>query len=56
MYSIARTHLLLWVLRYLVVCSTIMATSQNMYETDKMNIYIYIYISIICAFIGKKTF
>ena len=46
MYSIARANLLLWVLSYLVIRSTIMATRQNIHETDKVNIYIYIYIYI----------
>ena len=36
MYSIARTNLLLWVLSYLVVRSTMMATRQNMSETAKV--------------------
>jgi hypothetical protein len=37
MYSIARTNLLQWVLIYLVVRSMMMATRQNMPETDKVN-------------------
>jgi len=55
MYSIPRTNLLQCVLSYLIVRSMIMATRQNMPETDKVNKNIYIYLYNMW-FLGNKIF